>query len=158
MRQTAQGGRGRAGSSAHTAHVHPGRRAGGGGRTAFVAGSDVGAVAAAALLDPDAHRGQAYTPTGPAALTYHAVAATLGDVLGRPISYPRPGLVQHARHARTDLGMPWPLVALTGVIYTTARLGLADGLTTDVQQVTGRAPESLRSWAARHTEVWRAAG
>lgn len=130
----------------------------GGGRTAFVAGSDIGAVAAAALLDPVAHRGQAYTPTGPAALTYHAVAAILGDVLGRPISYPRPGLLRHVRHARGDLRMPWPLVALTGVIYTTARLGLADGLTTDVQQVTGRTPESLRSWAARHTEVWRAAG
>lgn len=130
----------------------------GGGRTAFVSGADVGAVAAEALLDPVSHRAKAYTPTGPSALTYHAVAAILGDVLGRPISYPRPGLVTHVRHARGDLGMPWPLVALTGVIYTTARLGLADGLTTDVQQVTGQAPEPLRSWAARHTEVWRAAG
>lgn len=130
----------------------------GGGRTAFVAGSDVGAVAAEALLDPVAHRGRAYTPTGPAAITYHAVAATLGDVLGRPIAYPRPGLLQHVRRARSDLGMPWPLVVLTGVIYTTARLGLADGLTADVRTVTGRAPESLRCWAARHTEVWRAAG
>lgn len=130
----------------------------GGGRTAFVAGSDVAAVAAEALLDPVAHRGRAYTPTGPAALTYHAVAAILSDVLGRPISYPRPSMVQHVRHARADLAMPWPLVALTGIIYTTARLGLADGLTADVQQVTGRTPESLRSWAARHTEVWRAAG
>lgn len=130
----------------------------GGGRTAFVAGWDVAAVAAQALLDPGAHRAKAYTPTGPAALTYHAVAAILSDVLGRPISYPRPGMLQHVRHARFDLAMPWPLVVLTGIIYTTARLGLADGLTTDVAEVTGQAPESLRSWAARHTEVWRAAG
>lgn len=102
----------------------------GGGRTAFVA--------------------------GPAALTYHAVAAILRDVLGRPIAYPRPGMLQHVRHARVDLAMPWPLVVLTGIIYTTARLGLADGLTADVQKVTGEAPESLRSWSIRHTEVWRA--
>ena len=56
----------------------------GDGATAFVAAADVAAVATAALLDPAAHRGKAWTPTGPQALTYTQVAAILSDVLDRP--------------------------------------------------------------------------
>lgn len=128
------------------------------GRTAFVAARDVAAVAAAALLDPASHRGQAWTPTGPQALSYYAVTAILTEVLGRPITYPEPGSVRYAHHARTALRMPWPMVAVTTAIYTAARLGLAAGLTDDVEQVTGRAPTSLREWASESAQVWRADG
>ena len=130
----------------------------GGGRTAFVAARDVAAVAAAALVDPASHRGRAWTPTGPQALSYYAVTAVLSEVLGRPVSYPRPGAARYAYHARTTLRMPWPMVAVTTAIYTAARLGLAAGLTDDVEQVTGRAPTSLREWASGSAGVWRADG
>src|SRR4051794_3647177 len=53
----------------------------GGGRTAFVDALDVAAVAAAGLRDPAAHVGKAWTPTGPEALTYGAVAAELSQAL-----------------------------------------------------------------------------
>jgi uncharacterized protein YbjT (DUF2867 family) len=128
----------------------------GDGRTAFVAARDVAAVAAAAVSDPAAHRGRAWTPTGPTALTYQAVAEILTEVLGRPIGYRRPGPLAYARHARRALGMPWPMVGVTTVIYGTARLGLAAGLTTDVERVTGRPPASFQDWAAEHAGTWRA--
>jgi uncharacterized protein YbjT (DUF2867 family) len=78
----------------------------GGGATAFVDGEDVGAVAAAALLDPDAHRNIAWTVTGNEALTYEQVARILTAELGRPIRYPRPGIFRYLRHARRILRMP----------------------------------------------------
>jgi nucleoside-diphosphate-sugar epimerase len=60
------------------------------GATAFVDAVDVGAVAAAALLDPAGHRCRAWTITGPEALNYAQVAAILSQILGRPICYSRP--------------------------------------------------------------------
>ena len=113
------------------------------GRTAFVDAEDVAAVAAAALLDPGAHAGRAYTPTGPEALTYTEVAERLSEVVGRTISYRAPGLVEYVRRARA-WGMPTSVVAVTSVIYTTARLGIAAGLTDDVRAVTGREPVAVR--------------
>lgn len=99
----------------------------GGGRTSFVAASDVAAVAATALLDPAAHRNRAWTPTGPAALTYAEVAAILTRVLGRPIRYTRPGAVRYVWHAQRELAMPPAMALVTTAIYTVARLGRPTG-------------------------------
>jgi uncharacterized protein YbjT (DUF2867 family) len=126
------------------------------GRTAFVDVEDVAAVAAAALLDPDGHRHRAWTPTGPDALTYAEVATVLGEVLGRPVRYLRPGAAAYLRHARRTLGMPAGMAMVTTAIYTAARLGLAAGLTGDVATVTGRPPGSVRRFAERERHVWTA--
>lgn len=124
------------------------------GATAFVDAVDVAQVAASALLDPDRHRNQAWTPTGPQALTYQQVANELSAVCGRPISYPQPGVLRYAIHARRTLGMPWGMVAVTTAIYTVARLGRAGGLTTDVQKVLGRPPTSFAEFAVRERHRW----
>jgi uncharacterized protein YbjT (DUF2867 family) len=136
------------------------------GRTAFVDARDVAAVAAAVLRDPARHSGRVWTPTGPEALTYDEVASVLSDVLGDVggdvplggmgpvIRYVPVGLLRYARHARRDLGMTWPMVAVTAAIYTTARLGLAAGITGDVPTVTGRPPASLRDVAVRERAAW----
>jgi uncharacterized protein YbjT (DUF2867 family) len=124
------------------------------GATAFVDVEDVGAVAAAALLDPATHARRAWTVTGPEALDYTAVAQILTAELGRPIRYPRPGLVRYARHAHSALAMPWAMVAVTSAIYTTARLGLAAGLSDDVAQVLGRDPLPFAVFAHRERAAW----
>jgi uncharacterized protein YbjT (DUF2867 family) len=125
------------------------------GRTSFVAAADVAAVAVAALLDPEAHRDRAWTPTGPQALTYEEVAAILTDVLGRPIRYTRPGALRYLRHATGALGMPRAMALVTTAIYTVARLGKADGLTGDVRTVTGREPIAFADWARTHRSAWQ---
>lgn len=126
----------------------------GGGRTAFVDAHDVAAVAAAALLEPSGHTGRSWTPTGPAALSYAEAAADLSQILGRQIRYTRPGLISYARHARRVLGMPTGMVLVTAAIYTSARLGLAAGLTRDVMAVTGREPLSFDVFARRERAAW----
>lgn len=126
----------------------------GGGATAFVDAHDVAAVAAAALLDPAGHRDRAWTPTGPEALTYAEVAAVLSRVLGRRITYTRPGVLAYARHARTVLDMPTGMVLITTAIYTAARLGQAGGLSDDVITVLGRHPISFDEFAHRERSAW----
>ena len=97
-------------------------------RSHRVDAEDVGAVAAAALLDPTAHGRNAWTVTGPRALTYDEVADILSAGLGRPIRYTRPSLPRYIRHAHGSLGMPWGMVVVTSAIYTTARMVLASRL------------------------------
>ncbi|WP_433789679.1 NmrA family NAD(P)-binding protein [Actinoplanes sp. CA-252034] len=128
----------------------------GGGRTAFVDAMDVASVATAALLNPENHRGWAWTVTGPEALTYAEVADILTRVLGRSITYTRPGLLRYLRHARRALGMPRTMAVVTGTIYTTARMGFAAGLTDDVRRVTGRAPLGVEETAQRERAAWTA--
>lgn len=127
------------------------------GATSFVAASDVAAVASAALLDPEAHAGKAWTATGPEALTYSQVCATLTRVLDRPIHYTRPGVFAYARHARRTLSMPWGMVLVTTAIYSIARAGKAAGTTQDVMTVTGEAPTDFTTWAGTHADAWKPA-
>lgn len=53
-------------------------------------------------------------------------------------------------HACRTLALPLGMVAVTSAIYTTARLGLAYGLTADVATVTGRPPATLREFLRRN--------
>lgn len=128
------------------------------GRTSFVSAQDVADIAAAALLEPGAHAGRAWTPTGSEALTYGEVADILTETLGRPITYARPGAIRYALHARRTLAMDWEMVGVTTAIYSVARLGKADGITDDVQRVLGRAPQRFDTWAREHAAVWHAPG
>lgn len=126
----------------------------GSSRTSFVDARDVAAVSAASLLDPAAHAGRAWTVTGPRAMTYGEVAALLSAELGRPIRYTDPNLVSYLRHAWKTLGLPAPLAAISAAIYTTARLGLAAGVTDDVATVLGRPPLPLATSLHLEREAW----
>lgn len=124
------------------------------GATAFVDAYDVGAVAAAALQGPALHRGRAWTITGPQALTYEQIASILTDELGRTIRYEQPGALRYMRHARRDMHMPWGMVAVTTAIYTTARLGMAAGLSDEVREILGREPIDFAEFAHRERTSW----
>ena len=119
------------------------------GRTAFVDAYDLAAVAARAMLDPAWAAGEAWTLTGSEALTYGEVAGIMTAVLGRPIRYAQPGLLRYVVRARRELDMPAGLVAMTSVIYTTARLGLAAGLTDEVARLLGRPPTTMAEFVRR---------
>ncbi len=54
------------------------------------------------------------------ALTYDQVARILGDELGRPVRYRRPGMPRYVRPARGTLGMPAGMVRPRDPIEETA--------------------------------------
>ncbi len=129
-------------------YIPAGRRS----RTAHVDVRDVAAVAARALVEPG-HASQAYTPTGPATLTYDECAAILTDTLGRPIRYADP-TPWHYWRRMARRGMPAAMIAVTLGIYTAARFGLAASLTDDVERITGRAPIDFATFARDYRETW----
>jgi uncharacterized protein YbjT (DUF2867 family) len=128
--------------------VPAGRRS----RTAHVDSRDVAAVAARALTE-GGHEGRAYTATGPAALRYDEIAAMLTDELGRHVRYADPNLVAYWRRMR-GRGMPRAMVGVTIGIYMAARFGLADGLTDEVERITGRPPITMRQFLHDARAAW----
>jgi len=123
------------------------------GRTAFIDGRDIAAVAQVTLRG-DIHVGAEYELTGPQALTYAEIAATLSRVLGRAITY-RPAsvpgfFVRSIRH-----GTPWAFAGVMTALYTVARLGKAGRLTDDTARLLGRTPVPFEQFAADHREAWQ---
>ncbi len=57
------------------------------GKTALIAGADVGAAAAAVLANPEPHIGKVYNLTGPQSLTMAQFAQEFSGALGRTIRY-----------------------------------------------------------------------
>lgn len=119
------------------------------GRTAFVDTHDVADLAAQVMLEPGQHRGRAYTVTGSEALTYGEVAGIMTAVLGRPIRYRQPGLLSYLLRAHRQLRLTPQLIAATSMVYTTARVGLAAGLSDDAATVLGRSPTTMAEFIAR---------
>lgn len=124
---------------------------------AFVDAHDVAAVAATVLQEPAAHAGRIWTPTGQQALTYTEAADQLSTVLGRTITYPRPGVLAYLAHARTRLGMDPGMAVMTTPIHTSARLGAGGHLTDDIGTITGRTPTTFTAFARRERAVWEPA-
>ena len=116
----------------------------GDGKTSFVDARDIAEIAALTLTADD-HRNRSYDVTGSEALTYDEAAARFSDVLGREISYPRPGLLAFARRWLSRGESPGFVAVMCG-IYTTARLGLAGRVTDDTRRLLGRKPRSLREY------------
>jgi uncharacterized protein YbjT (DUF2867 family) len=110
----------------------------GGGAEAFVDAADIAAVAVETLVDPDAHAGAQYAPTGPQSLTVSEVAGILADVIG-PIAA---GFVP----ADYAVMLRW----LTGTIIS----GNGSRPNADIEKVTGRPPITFSDFARRNAHAW----
>ena len=112
------------------------------GRTSPVAAADVARVVTTVLQEPSARIGHVYELTGPEVLDINGLAAAYGRALGKPVIGADMGQEQLARQMQT-----YRVPDHVGQhILTVAELHRADRydrLTTDVQDVTGRAPESV---------------
>ena len=120
-------------------HVHNG----GDGKTAYVSRRDCAAVAAAVLTE-GGHEGKAYDVTGPEPLSGADLAAIAAEVGGRPVEAVAvdddafiAGLIEHA-------GLPEPIAHFAASFGRAIREGFLDGVSPVVEQLTGRAPVSLR--------------
>lgn len=127
--------------------------AAGDGKTAYVSGVDVGAVAAKILQDPAAHAGQTYVLTGGEALSGDELAALVGELRGKPVKYVDLTLEQQ-RAAMEQQGVPgWTIDGIVG-LEGVKRAGWAAAVSPAVQQILGRAPESYRTFLQRHTAAF----
>ncbi|GAB3881193.1 SDR family oxidoreductase [Terrabacter terrigena] len=115
------------------------------GRAAVVAHEDIARVASTVLLDPSAHAGETYSLTGPESLTFAEMAAVVSEVTGREVTF-HDETVEEAYASRAVYGAPdWQVDAWVST-YTAVAKGELDGVTDDVERLTGRPPLSLRAY------------
>lgn len=119
----------------------------GSGRLAAVSRRDIASVASTVLRDPDAHAGATYHLTGPDAFTLAEGAARLTSVLGHEFRFVDE-TVEEAYASRRRYGAPDWMVDAWVSTYTAIAAGEMDGVTHDVEQVTGRAPLPLEDVVA----------
>lgn len=123
----------------------------GDGAEAFVHADDIAEVAAATLLDPDAHAGAGYTLTGPAALTFAQVAERIASASGRRIAYVDVSVAEWVAREVAG-GMPEDYAGLLAMLLDEGvRVGDGASVTDDVERVTGHAPRGLDEYVA---EAW----
>ncbi len=123
------------------------------GRTSFVDVRDVGDAAVRVLTEPG-HGQRAYTLTGSEAFDLYEVAAVLSETLGRRVAYRNPGVPAFLRHIRAA-GHPVAFGLVMTAVYTVARLGMAAGVSPDLERLTGRPPRSLASFARDYASTWQ---
>jgi NAD(P)H dehydrogenase (quinone) len=114
----------------------------GDGRVAAVAQDDIADVATAVLRSPAEHGGCTYDLSGPQALTFTEIAATITEVTGRPVSF-HDETLDEAYASRAVYGAPdWQVDAWVST-YTAVAAGELAFVSDDVETVTGRPPTSL---------------
>ncbi len=122
----------------------------GSGTTGWIDVADI-AACAAAVLTGSGHEGASYVLTGPEALSYPDLALRLSSALSRsvrPVFLPAPLYRTALRAGGVDA---WTASNLVAQFADVVRSGRHDpGLTTTVEDLTGRAPTPVTDWIWRH--------
>jgi uncharacterized protein YbjT (DUF2867 family) len=126
----------------------------GDGRVAFIDTRDLGDVAAVILADPTAHVGQAYTLTGPRAVTFEEVARMLSADLDRPIRYEPASVLGYFRHLGRQ-GLPVSQRLVQTILHTGLRGGDAEEVDPTVGRLLGRPARDLNDFIADRSELWQ---
>lgn len=125
----------------------------GDGRVAFVDVRDLGELAALILVAPDAHVGQAYTITGPVAVTFDEVADLLTTELGRTVRYEPASVLGYLRHLNRQ-GLPFVQQLVQTVLHTGLRRGDAEDVDPMLERLLGRPPRTLQDYVHDHRGLW----
>lgn len=121
-------------------------------RTAFIDARDIGAVAAAVFTGPG-HLRRAYTLSGEQGLSYAEVARTMTEILGGPITYPRPSEQEYLA-ALAARGWPADYLAVQRTIYRVVRLNVSALPNHAVRRLTGAPATSFADFVRDHRHVW----
>jgi uncharacterized protein YbjT (DUF2867 family) len=121
------------------------RSSAGEGKIAFIHPDDIAAVATTTLTRN--HDGEALVITGPEALSYREMAATIGGAIGKPIDFEEISDQQAYMNA-VEWGGEGPYVDALVDIWRAVRQGRLDTVTDGVRRVTGQEPITFAQWAA----------
>lgn len=121
----------------------------GAGKTSVVDARDVAAAAAKSFVDGITG---AFDLTGPTAADYETVCELLSAELPHTVTYHNISIPRFIiRQARSEPVLK--AIVMTG-IYTTARFGLADRVSSDLQHHFDQEPTSLSIFINDHRHVW----
>ncbi len=125
----------------------------GDGRIAMIHPDDIAAVAAQALTT-NRFDGESLPITGPQALSYGEMTATIGSALGKELVFQSISDAE-ARARLIEHGMPLTIAdALVG-LWQSVREGRVAGVTDTVERVLGRKPLTFARWAQENIAAFR---
>jgi uncharacterized protein YbjT (DUF2867 family) len=125
------------------------------GRVPFIDARDIAAVAAEALLHPEAHAGRKYVLTGGEAVGYSEVAQALSQATGSAVSY-RPISMEEARRQMEARGSPPAAIDAMLAIATYQKAGGPTAVVSgDVEAILGRSPRTIHDFARDYVEFFR---
>lgn len=122
------------------------------GRLGMIDARDIGEAAAKVIIE-EGHEGKTYTLTGPAAISFHNIAAALGEVLGKEVTY-IPVPPERAKEAMLGRGIPeWMADALNEYAKAHSE-GYSDWTTDDFERLTGHSATSYKEFATDFERVF----
>lgn len=127
------------------------------GRAAFVDVRDVAEVVARVFLAPSQHDHNAYTLTGPAAVSFAEAACFLSEVIGATIRYEPATAIGYIRHLHAR-GLPLGQVLVQTVLHLGLRFGHAARVDPALERLLERPSHSLHDYVRAHADTWRVSG
>jgi uncharacterized protein YbjT (DUF2867 family) len=119
----------------------------------FVDARDIADVAVAALLD-SGHTAQAYTLTGPQAITFAEAVGQIGGAAGHSVRHVDPPLADYLAAAAAK-GTPPAFLGYLGRIYDHIQKGQTAVISPHVAQVTGHPPRTFSAFVEENKQIWR---
>jgi uncharacterized protein YbjT (DUF2867 family) len=124
----------------------------GNAKTSFIDARDIGAVAALALTE-EGHEGKNYDLTGSEALDYWQVTELMSKVFGRKIIYRNPDPF-YFLFKTIRMGTPFIFALIQTGLYTSTRFGMAENITSEVENLTGRKPILFKQYVIDYIDSW----
>lgn len=114
---------------------------------------DVAEVAALILCEPEKHRGQSYTLSGPSPVPWSEVTGALTAALGRPIRYEPASILGYVRHL-SEKGLPPGAIFVQTILHVLLRFG--QGATADptLERLLDRPARSVRHYITDSAPLW----
>ncbi|MEM8608660.1 MAG: SDR family oxidoreductase [Myxococcota bacterium] len=125
----------------------------GDGLVSYIDAFDIGDAAAGCLVDWEPHAGKTYVLTGGRAYGAKGVAAEVGRIIGRPITFVDVDPEQ-ARSLMLEMGNPPWLVEAGIAVFENARAGNEAAVDPTLTELIGRPATSLSEFVERNRDAW----
>lgn len=125
----------------------------GDGLIPYIDALDIGEAAAECLMDPGNHQGQTYVLTGSRAYGVKGVAAEIGRMIHKPLTYIHVEEAQ-SREMMLQAGTPPWLVEAKLAVFAHARAGGEAAVDPALTRIIGRPATSLSEFVERNRDAW----
>lgn len=125
----------------------------GDGLIPYIDAGDIGEAALRCLLQPESHQGRTYVLTGARAYGVKGVAAEIGRVIGKPVTYIDVEEAR-ARDMMLEAGTPAWLVEAGLAVFAHAKGGGEAAVDPALTEIIGRPATSLSEFVERNRDAW----
>ncbi|TXT62752.1 MAG: NmrA family protein [Promethearchaeota archaeon] len=125
------------------------------GKISYIDVRDVAEIAAKILIDSSGtHYNKIYNLTGKEVLDFYEVASLMTEILGRKITYSKPSRRKFTKEMR-QYGFPKGFIKVMKMIYFIVRLGKADTIYNDAEELLERSPLTMEQYIKDYAECWK---